>query len=511
MNSDLSSRQPSETNRNAASGPAGSRSVTGSSIARSAARLLLGQGTLFLVQSASVVVLARLITPEVFGIMAMALAFVGIGHLLRDIGLSNAAIQAKSLSVQQRSNLFWINSGVGLVLAVLALVAAVPIAWFYSEPQVATVVVLLSPTLLFSGMATQYRASLVRDLRMGAVAFIDVVCAIVGLGAAVLAAIGGLGVISLALQQLVPGVLSLILSVSVASWLPRRYDRRASMDGLLKFGASLFGSQGLTYVAFNLETALIGVLFGARPTGLYNRAVQVVRVPLNQMRSPLGTLALSVLSRLQGDHDRFIAYILRGHLLMGYPVLFFSGMLVALADQVVLVVLGPDWLEVVPYLRLIAVGEGLATLATVGYWIYASRGLGAALFRFTLFSLMVKAVLVLGGCAFGPIGIAVAFAVSQAVLWPISLWWVGRVADIDTRGLIWNSWRIIGVVGGASLVAFAVACLTAGFPTIATCLISIGASFVSIAAFVAVPRVRLDYFEMYSTFRSALLSKGGKA
>src|SRR5829696_6310068 len=130
--------------------------------ARGALVTLAGQAARIVVQLASVVILARLLDPGDYGVLAMVLAVVGVGEIFRDFGLSSAAVQAKDLTVAQRDNLFWINTAIGVVLAVLVFASAVPLAVLYDEPVLRDVTRVLAVTFVLNGLATQFRADLVR-------------------------------------------------------------------------------------------------------------------------------------------------------------------------------------------------------------------------------------------------------------------------------------------------------------------------------------------------------------
>ena len=115
----------------------------------------------------------------------MVLAIAGVGDILRDFGLSSAAIQAKTLSFAQRSNLFWTNTAIGAVLTLVMLALAVPISHFYREPALVPIAQAVAVTFLLNGMMTQYRADLVRAMRFRVVATIDVVAPATALVAAI--------------------------------------------------------------------------------------------------------------------------------------------------------------------------------------------------------------------------------------------------------------------------------------------------------------------------------------
>src|SRR4051794_37451198 len=145
-------------------GPTGATDL-GRRAARGGVVVITGQAARISVQVATVTVMARLLTPRDYGLIAMVMSVMAVANLVRDLGLSTAAIQAESLSKLQQYNLFWINTGVGGLLSLLAVIAAPVIAWIYGEPALAPVAASLAVVFFINGMATQYRADLNRRMR----------------------------------------------------------------------------------------------------------------------------------------------------------------------------------------------------------------------------------------------------------------------------------------------------------------------------------------------------------
>ena len=414
-----------------------------------------GQAARILLQIASVVVLARLISPRDYGLVAMVTAIVGVGEILREMGLSSAAVQSRSLTRAQRDNLFWISAAAGLLVAVVVALAAPLLVVLYGQPEVTGICLALAPTFLLSGLAAQYRAGLTRDLRFKALAVCDVACAAAALSVGVVAASFGLGYWSLVLQQLSSGVFALVALASTSGWLPRLYDRSAPMRQLLRFGFSVLGSQVITYASMNVDSVLVGSAYGARDLGFYNRGMQLVRTPLNQLRTPIGTVALPVLSRLQDDPRRFMEFVSSAQLAVGYPVLAGIGWFIACGEHAVRLALGPAWLDATPVIQLIAAAEGISTLMFLAAWMYISLGLGSALVRLSGFTLLLRLCLLAAALPLGIVAVAAAGLVGALVVLPIALWQVGRSTGLPTRILLRQAAGILLVVTSASVVTAA--------------------------------------------------------
>ncbi|MBE6481651.1 MAG: lipopolysaccharide biosynthesis protein [Actinomyces ruminicola] len=469
----------------------------GKRAAKAAGQTVWTQGLRILLQLGNVVVLARLLDDRAYGVVGMVTAVVGVATIFQDFGLSTAAIQGRTLSHGQRSNLWWLNTFAGLVLTGIGVAISPLLASFYHESAVAGVCAAIAPTFLMAGMVNQYRADLNRRLLVGRVLTVDLTAAALALALGALTAAWGWSYWALVVQRIATALVPFIALPLIAGWLPRFYDRSEPMRALLGFGVQMAGTQMVSYLASNLDSILMGRLFGAGTLGLYNRAVQTLRTPLNQFRPQATTLGLAVTAKLQDDDERTLAYLRRGQLALGYPVFLFMGIVVAAAPAVVSVVLGNHWLSVVPYMRLVAVGEGLTTLSMVGGWIYTSRALGRAYLRYTMLSAVVRMAAIIIGAHFGALGVAYAYVASPLILWPVSLLWAGRASGLNTVPLVWNGLRILAMSGAATLAAWGLCALVSGLPAFMVCLVAVvGMSLAMALLWLVLPSVRVDMYEL---------------
>ncbi|WP_022883456.1 lipopolysaccharide biosynthesis protein [Glaciibacter superstes] len=464
----------------------------GTRAARGAAVTLAGQSARIGVQVVSVVVLARLLSPHDYGLLAMVLTVVGIGEIFRDFGLSSAAIQAPTLSRGQRDNLFWLNAGIGLVLSLIVFLSAPLIALLYGESELVPLTQLLSITFVINGLTTQYRADRNRTMKFTVLAVSDIAAAVIGLGCAVAAAVAGWEYWALAVQQLVQCVVGLVILVASARWLPHLPDRSAPMSGLLRYGGHLVGTQLIGYVSNNIDSVIIGTRFGAAQLGIYNRGFQLLMQPLGQVRSPTTRIALPVLSRLSDDRSRFGEFVVRGQQALGYTLVAGLGLVIAAAEPLTAILLGDQWTAVAPILRLLAIAGIFQTIAYVGYWIYLSRGLTADLFRYTLVTSAIKITCIVIGASFGIVGVAAGYALAPALAWPISLTWLSRRTDIPTRRLYAGAFRILLVVGVAAGAGWAATLAVDTEHALVQVLVAFGAGLLTYGLGYLVPPIRRD-------------------
>ncbi len=453
---------------------------------------LFWQGARTVVLLGSIIVLGRLLAPADFGLLVMVTSVIGIGELLRDFGLSVASLQARTLTDDERSNLFWINTLTGLGLTAAAFSAAWPVALLYGEDRLVPITQALSVTFLINGLATQFKAQLNRDLRFMALGGAEVVAQAVGVGTAIAVALVAPTPWALVTQLLVAGTLEALLAVSLARWRPGRYRRDVPIGRFVRFAGALVGTQALAYCTKNVDSVLLGVLRGPVVLGAYNRAFQVMSLPLAQLTVPLSRVAIPVLSKLQDAPPAFLRFLTTAQFATVTVTSVLYGSMIGLGEPLVRQVLGGQWLAAVPILQLLAVAGLFRVLGQVPYWTFVSLGRTRQQFAVHLVGqpLIVAAIAV--GTQYGGVGVAAGCAVGYAVFWVLNLGWAGRVTGLPLGRLAWSGLALVAVFAGpvALLGTLAVRWFGDGWTALV-----VGGAWVLVwvaAALVLVPRHRAE-------------------
>jgi PST family polysaccharide transporter len=222
----------------------------------------------------------------------------------------------------------------------------------------------------------------------------------------------------------------------------------------VRYGANLLGAQLLGYATRNIDTAILGVRFGAGVAGLYSRVYQLMALPIRQATWPASRVALPVLSRVHDDAPRYREFLLFGQTILLHTIVPALMLASALAGPVVEVVLGDRWSQAAPAFAILAIGGVFEAAGFAPNWVFQSSGRTGALLRFTLVTRPVVLLAIGGGSFFGMTGAALGYAASAAVVWPLGLWWVGRATDAPARALFRN--------GARAFVSHGVAAATAG-------------------------------------------------
>jgi PST family polysaccharide transporter len=390
----------------------------------------LGQGASVVLRTASMMVLARLLTPNDFGLVGMVTACTGFLGLFRDAGLSMATVQRASITRLQTSTLFWINLAVGGILAALCAAIAPVIARFYHEPRLLWISIVIGVGFLFNGAAAQHRAILQRDMRFAAVNLIDFVSLIVSISVAVGMAFGGLSYWALVAMAVVPSAASLLGTWAIAGWIPQLPQRGTGVRSMVRYGGTVTLNGLIVYIAYNMDKVLLGRFWGAATLGIYGRAYQLISLPNDNLSSTIGLVAFPALSRLQNDSERLKNYFLKGYGLFLSLVMPITMGCALFAEDIVRVFLGPKWGEVVPVFRLLA--PTILTFALINPfgWLLLAIGRTA---RSLKIALLIAPVVIFGyiaGLGCGPKGVATGISVATVLLMLPVIYWATRGTPI---------------------------------------------------------------------------------
>jgi O-antigen/teichoic acid export membrane protein len=363
---------------------------------------LTSQGAQFLMQTVSTIVLARLLTPADFGLVAMVSAITNMGQSFADLGLSEATIQRPEISHEQVSTLFWINVGIGCGLTALASALAPVLAWFYREPRLIHITLLMSLTFLIGGLRVQHDALLRRQMRFSALAVRDITAYAIAVPFAIILAWRGFGYWAIVALPLTLNLTQMTLSWVMARWVPGLPRRNTSVRSLIAFG----GSVAASYLVFNVnrsaDSILIGWHWGAGPLGLYSRAYNLLMLPVRQLGAPARSVAIPAFSRVQADPERLARYYLRTANLIMWIIAPIFGFLFVAALPVIVLTLGHRWQGAAPVFQILAIFALGQLLFESTLWLLVSRGQSQRMLKL----LLMISPIIIGGYAIGlPFGI----------------------------------------------------------------------------------------------------------
>jgi polysaccharide transporter, PST family len=382
-------------------------------------------------QFAAIVVLARLLEPSAFGLVAMTAAAVAFLELFKDLGLSAATVQRPVLTHAQVSTMFWLNVGLGVLAAALTAALAPLLAWFYGESALIDITLCLAVGFIVSGLSTQHMALLRRQMRFGALAALQVGAELVGMAAAIAAALAGMGYWALVVQRLAWVVVLTIGAWCLCAWRPGRAGPLRDVRELLRFGGNVAASNLVGLLARSADQILIGWFWGPVSLGLYERASKLVLVPLNNLNAPLHAVAMPALSRAAeepGRHRRAYLGMVEKLAMVTMPA---GALLVTTPDWIVSLALGPQWLA---WLGMTAIYQPVTYTLS---WLLMSQNRAGEMSVFSLFNAAVLVASIAVALPYGMEAVAAAYALSGLCLRvPALLWMVGRRGGIRANEIV---------------------------------------------------------------------------
>jgi PST family polysaccharide transporter len=420
---------------------------------RGATALAVGTGGETALRLVSIVILARLLLPEEFGLVAMVTALTAAAGTLSQLGLSTPTVQRREIGHGEVTNLFWIGIGLGAAFAGLFALLAWPIAQFYSEPRLVAITLFLSTTFLVGGVSVQHEALLIRTMRQPRAAVVRLVATLVSIGVAVTLAWTGAGAWALVCQELVRTVMVSAGFWVACPWRPGPPDRRHDVRELVRFGAHMTLTQLLYVVGSGLDKLLIGRLFGAGTLGLYRQAQQLVQVPIEQLNAPIASVAQPGLSILQDDPERYRRYYRRIVGLVGMLTMPVAVFAMVFAEPLTVLVLGPGWAEATPFFLIFAAAALIRPVLGTTVPVLVSRGRSLQLLWMVTVSQVAYIGLVCAGAFWGAKGVALAYVVTPVVLLIPNVWWAFRGSPVQIRDFI------IALLRSSVAVAFMAASL----------------------------------------------------
>lgn len=394
---------------------------------------MITQGCKFVLNMGSTVLLARLLTPQDYGLVGMVATVTGLVGLFKDMGLSTATVQKAEINHAQISTLFWLNVVFSIATMLITAAIAPLIAWFYGEPRLIWITLVSAIGFIFGGLTVQHQALLNRQMRFGALAIIDIVSMLIGVATAIVLALNGAGYWALVLMPLAMGMSSALGVWVMCGWRPGLPVRHSGVSSMLAFGANLTGFGIINYFARNLDNLLIGRYWGAQQLGLYSKAYALLLLPINQINAPIASVALPTLSRLVDSPDRYRQAYLRiveKLLMLTMPIMVF---MIATSDWLVQLLLGSQWGETSRIFALLGIAGLIQPLANSTGWLFMSQDRAHDMFKWGFIGGTTAIVSFVAGLPWGAAGVAASYSlVWICVCMPLLFWFVGRTGPVRT-------------------------------------------------------------------------------
>jgi O-antigen/teichoic acid export membrane protein len=407
------------------------------------------------------IVLARLVGPEAFGIVAQAAVYIAIVGLLLDQGFSSALIQRRRVEQDMPGAVVSVNLAVGAALMVLTVAVASAWAEFMNTPELMLVLTLLAPSLLIRAASVTPRAVLIRQMKFQTIAIADVTAAVGGGALGVAVALLGGSYWALVAQILTTDALVLLVLILAGAGirpnLHLRYVRTIAGFSGRAFAAGVL----INSISRNIDNLLVGKFQGPEALAFYGLAYRLLLLPVQLLTITVGGVLFPAFSRHAHDLTAIRSQMTRATRTLAVLVLPGMALIAAAAPQLVGTMFGQDWEAAIPIVQVLAMAGAVQAIYQPSTTpLVLGLGHAALNLRYALLTTAVSTAGIVAGLPFGPLGVAVGYACAVAALVPVE--WIirrrllGLALSTQARSLVPGAHVAAWVAGTYTLVAVSI-------------------------------------------------------
>ncbi len=398
--------------------------------------------------------LARLLGPETFGLVASATIFLAFVSIFLDQGFSVAIVQRKELEPEHLDTAFWTNFGIGLVMTGLSIAAAGLVADFFSQPQLTPIIRWLSLSFVIISLSSTQEAIFQRNLDFKPLAIRELLAVCVGGIVGVTMAFMGFGVWSLVSQQLVNGLVKVLVLWSASNWRPRFKFSPKHFHELFCFGINVVGTQILNFVNRRSDDLLISYFLGPVALGYYSVAYRLLLIITQLLTGVINQVAMPAFSRLQQEPEKLknaFYKVTQLTSLISFPA--FLGM-AALAPELVRVLFGEQWLPSIPVMQVLAFIGIVHSVTYFNGTVITAMGKPSWKLKLSFMHSVANVIGFAIAVRWGIVAVAAVYVIRSYLLTPVDLWFIRKLIGI--RLTVYLRQYVIPLTGvlGMTIVIF---------------------------------------------------------
>lgn len=398
--------------------------------------------------------LARLLRPEDFGSIALAVSFVSFASIFANQGFATALVQRLEIDPEHLDTAFWTNLALGVMFSLITVGASGLIAELYHQPQLKLVICWLSLTFIINAFKQVQEALLTRQLCFRILAIRSLSVSFIGGILGVIAAFCGLGVWSLVIQQLVGESLGVLVLWQASNWRPGFKFSQKHLQELFSFGINLVGISLLNFVTTNSDNLLIGYFLGPVALGYYTLAYKVYHLILQLLTNITNKVALPVFARMQNDLAllrKAFYQVTQLTSLLAFPICFG---VILLAPELVTVSFGEKWLPIVPVMKILGLVGILHSVYQFKVTTITALGKPAWNLRLHLLNSLLDIIAFSIAVRWGIVSVATAYVIRNYLVSPIRLWMIYKLLKINLKKYFHQ--YIPSLLGSLSIAVFIV-------------------------------------------------------
>ena len=393
------------------------------------------------IQIGSALFLARLLSPEDYGLVSMVAAVTGFAVMLVDLGTRDAIVQRPHITEGEISALFWITLAIGCGLALLVAACGPVIAWFYGEPRLTMITAVSAVTFITAALTCQHYALLRRAMKFHDLGGIEIVANLLSAVIAITIAISGLHYWALVAR---PIATTSLLAVGLwvrCRWVPGKPTMTTGVKEMVRFGLHGAGFTFSDASGKSVDRVVIGYRNGPQSLGYYQHALFMYEALLDTWVGTLHAVAVSSLTKLQGDLTEFRRLWSKALSTLAFYSMPAFGLLSVISPDLVVLLLGPKWSKAGVLLSILALRGIPHTLERTMSWLHLGAGRSDRWMRYGVVAACAQVVALFSGLPFGLTGVATAYVICMFILFVPAIAYAGRPLGIGATDVIKVVWR----------------------------------------------------------------------
>lgn len=350
-------------------------------------------------------VLARLLSPDDFGCIALLMVFISLSQIFVDGGFGSALIQKKEPTQEDYSTIFYWNLLLAVVLYFLLFFFAPVIARYYDIPILRDILRVQGLIIILDSFGLVHKNNLRKTLQFKKISLIVLGANFVAVVAAITMAYNGFGVWCLVAQQLLISGMTTALFWIFNRWKPSLVFSKKSFMELFGFGGFILLSNMIVTFTNEVQSLIMGKLYSARDVGLYSQARKFESIMSGTPSTVVNQVTFPVFSKFQNDIPQLRTVLRRITKVMAFVVFPAMILVILIAKPAIVLMLTDKWVDCVPYFQILCIGGMAEALGDINYNAVAAIGKSDVLFRWTCIKSVVGLLLIIGGSFFGVRGI----------------------------------------------------------------------------------------------------------
>jgi O-antigen/teichoic acid export membrane protein len=415
--------------------------------------IVLSNAASFVIHLIGTIILARLLTPSDFGLVTMVTTF---SLLLQNFGVNGiieAIIQREDINHTIVNTLFWINLGISLSLTVIFIACAPLIAHFYSEPRLIWISSAIGLSIISTGISAIHQGLLSRNMQFPLLSLIGIISKLISMVITIIVALLGWKYWALVINTILHPLIGTIGAWISCKWRPSILSQRTNVNRMIRFAFNIYGKFALNYGSRNFDNLLVGKYMGIQSLGYYKKAYDLFALPTSSLTAPLSNIALAALSRFSNNHEAFRKYYLSSISRIAFFSMGLSLFLTISAKDIILLILGPQWIKSVVIFMFFGPGIGIMLIYYTHGWLHLSLGRPDRWFRWGVLEFIATGSFLIGGMFFGPTGVACAWTSSFYILTIPALLYAGRPVSLRLKDILSAMWRSVAAALGAGIIS----------------------------------------------------------